>query len=291
MPHTFKTIGIMGRHRKEDISDTLLALIKVLKQKKIPIVIEEETASLLPTDAQNPTCSRDDLGNNCDLIIVVGGDGSLLNAARAAVDSKTPVLGINRGTLGFLTDIHPTELDTRLSQILDGEYVEEKRVMLEVSIEFQQKKLAQEIALNDAVLMPGDIPHMIEFSIIINDQFIYSQRADGLIVATPTGSTAYSLSAGGPILHPQLDVFTLVPMAPHTLSARPIVISGDSTIKIAIAETNEADPRLSCDGQVGMLAPSGSVITIRKKSKQLRLIHASDYNYFETLRKKLHWNT
>jgi len=289
MPKTFKTIGLIGRQRQEDISDTLLILKNFLIARKHTVFVEIDTARYLP-DNNMQVCRREDLGENCDLVIVVGGDGSLLNAARAVVDHKTPVLGINRGRLGFLTDIKPQELETKVGAVLDGYYIEEQRFLLSTHIEYQGKKLAKDIALNDIVLMPGDVAHMIEFAIHIDKHFVCSQRADGLIVATPTGSTAYSLSGGGPILHPQLDAVALVPMFPHTLSARPIVINANSSIKIHVAANNEVSPRLSCDGQARVEVPIGATIHIEKKAEQLTLIHPQDYNYFETLRTKLHWH-
>jgi len=290
MTKKFHTIGLIGRQRKEDISDTLQALKKLLLSRKLAIVVEEETATFFAAD-KLPTYPRDQLGKHCDLIIVVGGDGSLLNAARAAIESQTSVLGINRGRLGFLTDINPNEINTKVAAVLDGKYKEEKRFVLDVYIQQGKKKLAPDIALNDVVLLPGDVAHMIEFSITINEQFVCSHRADGMIAATPTGSTAYALSGGGPILHPSLNAVVLVPMFPHTLSARPIVIDAGSPIEITIAETNEKPPRLSCDGQTPLEIPLGSTIHIAKKGKALRLIHPTDYNYFETLRLKLGWNT
>lgn len=291
----FKTIGLIGRptldiKRQADISETLLALKSLLQKRKLAAVIETETASQF-TSNELPTYSRDTLAQHCDLVIVVGGDGSLLNAARAAVDHHIPVLGINRGRLGFLTDIHPQELDLKVNAVLDGEYFEEERFLLSVAIEHQQQCIARDIALNDVVLMPGDAAHMIEFAITIDDQFVCQQRADGLITATPTGSTAYALSGGGPILHPQLDAVVLVPMFPHTLTARPIVINANSRITVSIPMENQTAPRLSCDGQARITLPIGAAIQIQKKSLPLRLIHPKDYNYFETLRSKLHWHT
>lgn len=290
MTTPFKTIGLIGRQRKEDITDTLLALKHLLAQRKLATVVETETAGYLPKD-KLPIYSRDELGKHCDLMIVVGGDGSLLNAARAAVNHQTPVLGINRGRLGFLTDIRPSELDNKVSEVLDGKFVEEKRFLLGIEIEQNNKAITQDIALNDVVLTPGDVAHMIEFATSIDNEFMLNQYADGLIVATPTGSTAYALSGGGPILHPSLAAIVMVPMFPHTLSARPIVISAASKITIEIASTNETAPRLSCDGQALVSVPPGARIHISKKPEQLRLIHPLDYKYFETLRAKLHWGT
>lgn len=289
MQKPFKTVGLIGRQRKEDISDTLLSLTKLLQDLQLGIVVEDETAKHFPSN-KLPTYNRHEFGKHCDLIIVVGGDGSLLNAARAAIHHHTPVLGINRGRLGFLTDINPSELTEGVSAVLAGEYIEENRFLLTAQVEYNGEKIAQDMALNDVVLLPGNVSHMIEFEIVINGQFVCSQKADGLIVATPTGSTAYALSGGGPILHPNLDAVVLVPMFPHTLSARPIVIPGNSEIKLIVAKSNETCPRLSCDGQERIPLQPGTIVVITKKNEQLRLIHPIDYNYFETLRTKLHWS-
>ncbi len=290
MPTPFKAIGLIGRQRKEDISDTLLSLTNFLQERKLTVIVETETAAHLPID-KFQTCSRKELGKHCDLIIAVGGDGNLLNAAHVAVPYQIPVLGINRGRLGFLTDILPSELTERVGEVLDGHYLEEERFLLRTSIQYENKVLGHDIALNDVVLLPGDAPHMIEFAITVDDQFVNNQRADGLIVATPTGSTAYALSGGGPILHSKLDAVVLVPMFPHTLSARPIVVAGKSIIKLVVAASNEVSPRLSCDGQERIPLKPGTQVEIQKNSQSLRLIHPLDYNYFQTLRTKLHWGT
>jgi len=234
------------------------------------------------------------------------------------VEQGKPVLGVNRGRLGFLADIHPGELYTKIGEILDGNYFEETRFLLtsfetgSSSLNDSQKKTtiphsAQESkrvskhqtkngiklgdALNDIVLLPGEFAHMIEFSVYVNDQFICTQRADGLIVTTPTGSTAYALSGGGPILHPALDAIALVPMFPHTLSSRPIVVAGNSRIEIVISKDNETSPRISCDGEARIPILPGHQVQIHKKAQELRLVHPMDYNYFQTLRTKLHWGT
>ena len=198
------------------------------------------------------------------------------------------MLGINRGRLGFLTDISPNEFE-KIETILKGNYKEEMRFLLGMKAKHDNKVIARGVAINDIVLLPGDIAKMIEFDIYVNDEFVCHQRADGLIVTTPTGSTAYALSGGGPILHPQLDAVALIPMFPHTLSSRPIVIDGDSEIKIGISRENEVSPYVSYDGQPrAPLLPEGSIY-ISKYQHQLRLIHPRDYNYYDTLRRKLDW--
>ena len=283
----FKTIGLIGRLRNPGVKETLQALVTYLQELGSKVVIETETAESLQ-DKSVTLVSREQLGKSCDLIIVVGGDGSLLRAAHAVVDDKTPMLGINRGSLGFLTDIHPTDL-TKIKDILDGQYTQEKRFLLSAKIELQNKTLGEDEALNEVALIPNITPHMIEFEIYIDEQFVCSLNSDGLIIATPTGSTAYALSGGGPILHPQLDAIVLVPMFPHSLSNRPIVVDGNSRINIIISHNNTSSPRLTCDGQDFIPTPAGSEITICKKKQPLNLIHPLEYNYYKALRSKLHW--
>lgn len=287
MKSSFKKIGIIARLKSPGVKETLNTLVQFLLDLNQPIVIEAETAESL-TQLSIPTVSREELAKCCDLVIVVGGDGSLLHTAHLVVNHEVPVLGINRGSLGFLTDILPKHLD-KIKDILSGHYQLEKRFLLTTKIEFQSEALGTDDALNEVAIIPDLVPHMIEFEIYINDQFVCSQDSDGIIVATPTGSTAYALSGGGPILNPKLDAIVLVPMFPHTLSSRPIVIEGNCEIRIIISPNNPTSPRLSCDGRAYIKTPPGSHITIRKKSKMLHLIHPLDYQYYETLRSKLHW--
>ena len=291
MAIAFETIGVIGRVRNPGVKETLKILIDYLHHLGKKTLIEVDTAEALP-DENGATIPRALLGKRCDLVIVVGGDGSLLSAAHALHQDEVPVLGINRGSLGFLTDIHPTEL-TKIKAILDGDFILEKRFLLTAAIELHGQALSPEPdlghALNEFALIPDAVPQMIEFEVYIDNQFVCSQRSDGMIIATPTGSTAYALSAGGPILHPQLDALVIVPMFPHTLSVRPIVIQGDQQIRIIITPNNRTSPRLACDGQTYLHTPPGSHIHISKKTQQLHLIHPRDYDYYETLRSKLHW--
>lgn len=287
MASTFKTIGILGRVKNPGVKETLKALIHFLQALPYKILIETETAEPLHNPALL-TIARDQMGQACDLVIVVGGDGSLLHAAHAIIDSETPVIGINRGSLGFLTDIHPAELD-KIKSILEGNYHLEKRFLLTTEIELNGQLLGKDKALNEVAIIPDAIPHMIEFEIYIDNQFVCSQNSDGLIIATPTGSTAYALSGGGPILHPQLDAIVLVPMFPHSLNSRPIVIEGNRHLDIVIAPHNTTSPRVSCDGRAQLNTPAGSRISIHKNDRALHLIHPLDYNYYEVLRSKLHW--
>jgi NAD+ kinase len=283
----FNTIGIMGRVKNPGVSTTLMALIALLRELKQTFLVDAETASTL-NDPSLTCIAQQELSQCCDLLIVVGGDGSLLRAAHTLTDRETPVLGINRGRLGFLTDILPDELAS-IKAILAGDYILEKRFLLTATVTHHGEVLGQSDALNEVALIPASVPHMSEFEIYIDDQFLCSQDSDGVIVATPTGSTAYALSGGGPILHPKLDAIVVVPMFPHALTLRPIVIEGNHQIKIVITPNNSTTPRLTCDSQAFINTPPGSQIIIQKKSRQLHLIHPKDYNYYETLRSKLHW--
>lgn len=283
----FHQIVLMGRKEVKGAQETLKALREHLLSLNRTVFLEEHTAYMICS--HNLTIlSANQLKEKADLLIVVGGDGSLLDAAHIAVPQRIPVLGINRGRLGFLTDIPPHEF-LKINAILDGDYKEETRFLLEMTAEHKGEVIAHGIALNDVVLLPGGVVKMIEFDISINDDFVCNQRADGLIVATPTGSTAYALSGGGPILHPQLDAIALVPMFPHTLSSRPIVVQAHNQIKINICAQNDISPSVSNDGQqCAALAPGGS-ISIQKYKYPLHLIHPTNYNYYDTLRRKLDW--
>ncbi len=283
----FNKVALIGRQGVPGVEKTLNALIDYLQSLKCSVVLEPATGNILNNDNLHIVpCNL--LSKHADLLIVVGGDGSLLNAAHIAVEQNLPVLGINRGRLGFLTDIHPKELN-KIEAILNGEFEEEKRFLLAAHISKDNKTIANDMGLNDVVLLPGDVAQMIEFDIFINDRLVCHQRADGMIVATPTGSTAYALSGGGPILHPKLEAVVLVPMFPHTLSSRPIVVDGDSKVTIRVSENQETPPYLSCDGLSRVAVPAGGTVTITQEARRLKLIHSLDYSYFQTLREKLNW--
>ncbi|MDI9245044.1 NAD(+) kinase [Marinobacter sp. CHS3-4] len=284
----FRNIGVIGRMGSVKVVESLRQLKQYLINNNYHVIIEEDTSTMLPGHGLQ-VASKKLLGEICDLVIVVGGDGSLLGAARELAKSKIPLLGVNRGRLGFLTDISPSDLEERLAKVLQGEYIEETRFLLDGHVERNGQPLGFGAALNDVVLHPGKSTRMIGFDLYIDGHFVYSQRSDGLIVATPTGSTAYSLSAGGPIMHPKLDAVVLVPMFPHTLSSRPIVVDGKSEIKLVIGETNETYPQISFDGQMNIACAPGDIIRITKKPFKVRLIHPVDHNFYATCRDKLGW--
>jgi NAD+ kinase len=284
----FRNIGVIGRMGSVQVVESLRQLKQYLIRNNFHVIIEEDTSTMLPGHGLQ-VASKKLLGEICDLVIVVGGDGSLLGAARELAKSKIPLLGVNRGRLGFLTDISPSDLEERLEKVLQGEYIEETRFLLDGHVERNGQPLGFGTALNDVVLHPGKSTRMIGFDLYIDGHFVYSQRSDGLIVSTPTGSTAYSLSAGGPIMHPKLDAVVLVPMFPHTLSSRPIVVDGKSEIKLVIGETNETYPQISFDGQMNIACAPGDIIRITKKPFKIRLIHPVDHNFYATCRDKLGW--
>ncbi|MDO8954371.1 MAG: NAD(+) kinase [Gammaproteobacteria bacterium] len=290
MAYIFNKIGLIGTHRNPLVAETVGLLLQLVESLGLSVWIEHDTAAALSAKPKQ-TCSIESLGDNCDLVIAVGGDGNLLHAARFLSVKNIPVLGINRGQLGFLTDIKPDDLEQPLHTILKGQFQEEKRFLLEAKAYHNDKLIGQGNALNDIVLFPGDIAQLIEFEMHINGKFVYSQRSDGLIVSTPTGSTAYALSAGGPIMGPELNVLVIVPKFPHTLTSRPLVIDADSEIVLHVGDYNKIGSRLSYDGQSHVNLSAGDKIVITKQKQPLRLIHPLSYDYYAVLRTKLQWGT
>lgn len=286
--NNFRNIGLIGRPGKRSVVDTLHLIHHYLLEHGLTPIYDEATAHLTEL-AHVQTASRSLLGECCDLVVVVGGDGSLLHAARALARYKTPVLGVNRGRLGFLTDVSPDEVLTKLDQVLKGKYTLDRRFLLQVDIRSKDQVTHEAIALNDIVLHAGKSVHMIDFELNIDGHFVYRQHSDGLIIATPTGSTAYALSGGGPILYPTMDAVVIVPMHPHTLSSRPIVVGGESEIKIKIHDTR-IRPMMSADGQSGVSLHEGDTLHIRKHPFKLTLLHPFGYDFYAACRTKLGWN-
>ena len=284
-----KRIGLLGTHRNPQVAETLLDTAKFLKREGFEVVLEAESAKTLGA-VQFQSVVLSNLHQKIDLMIAIGGDGNLLHAARTMSLYDIPVIGINRGQLGFLTDLSPHTFANTLIPMLHGESVIEERFLLEAKILRGNGAIeATGNALNDVVLFPGDIAQLIEFELRIDGRFVYSQRSDGLIIATPTGSTAYALSAGGPILAPHLHVILLVPKLPHTLTNRPVVIDAKSEIEIRLAPYNKMASRLSYDGQNHVTLNSDDRVIIRKQAKTLKLMHPKGYDYYAIWREKLEW--
>ena len=284
----FQKIGITGKPGSRAAMETVVALCHQLLADGKQIFVPKRHHQEVTIDGVEHI-SFETLGKTCDIVIVVGGDGSMLKTARELVDSQVPLLGINRGHLGFLTDIRPTEIETRIPPILAGEYTLENRFLLFAEVYRQDERIGSSCAVNDVVLYPGEIARMISFELYMDQHFVYSQRSDGLIVSTPTGSTAYSLSGGGPIMAPETDSVVLVPMCPHTLTSRPITVNRQRVIDLVISESNPHNPQLSCDGQEIISLLPGDRIRIKQYPIEMRLVHPLDYDYFEVLRSKLNW--
>jgi NAD+ kinase len=288
MAKHYKTIGLIGKPNHDGASDTIQTLHDYLLANEYQVIVELSVAQSL--DIKNMKIgSLTDIGQHADLAIVVGGDGYMLGAARVLACFDIGVIGVNRGNLGFLTDLSPAEVIEPLTQILAGKSRSEQRFIIEAEVYRHGKLKSSNSAVNEAVLHAGKVASMIEFEVYIDGSFMFSQRSDGLIVSTPTGSTAYSMSAGGPILTPNLNALTLVPMFPHTLTSRPIVVDGNSEIKLILANDNHENLQVSCDGHVILTVMPGDEVIIKKSECSIRLIHPLDHNYFNVLRNKLSW--
>lgn len=287
MAGEFKIIGLIGKYGDPGVGETLLQISEYLTDHQCSVMLEAETASMV-ANQHLPIASLDKIGRECDLAIIVGGDGTLLNAARNLVDYNVPILGVNLGRLGFLVDISPEDLTRRLDELLAGKYEEEHRILLSAVIHHKDGSISKSDAFNDVVVHKWDVARMVETETYINGKFLNNMRADGLIVSTPTGSTAYALSGGGPILQPDLDALVLVPICPHTMSFRPIVIDGESKIEIIVKDST-AKAQITCDGQINLGLVSGDKVLIQRKDRVVRLIHPCKHDHYEILRAKLRW--
>ncbi|PID45751.1 MAG: NAD(+) kinase [Proteobacteria bacterium] len=284
---SFSRIGLFSKQQDTRIAATLHKLYQFLTTQSFAVSVTHTVASFLAVEGVD----NEHLADNIDLAIVVGGDGTLLKVGRLLAPKGIPIIGINLGRLGFLVDISSTNLDEQLQSILDGQYTTEARTLLQAEVFRDDELLGSGNALNDVTVHVRNDVRMIEFDTTIDGYFVNTQRADGMIISTPTGSTAYSLSAGGPILHPSLGAVTLVPICPHTLSHRPIVVSSESSIEILLCESRNVDARVSFDGQSNLNLRAGDRIVIRQHPNKLLLIHPVTYDYYHILRTKLGWST
>ena len=269
----FKHISFFTRKRIPEVVNIIDSLAKYLRDKNIKVTSDLEKTSKKP-----------------DLIIAVGGDGTLLNATTSYINYQIPVLGINLGRLGFLTDIKPDILYPSIDEVLLGKFTLEQRELLECIITDKKNNIVlQEVALNDVSVYKSNMPKMLEFEIYIDDSFVSSQSSDGVIIATPTGSTAYSLSNGGPIIHPAVSSLSIVSICAHTLSNRPLVIDNNCKIMVKLAPKNVS--QVSLDGKPYFITPKQSVVAVTKYPAKLNLIHLDNYDYFDVIRTKLKWNS
>lgn len=285
----FATVAVVARRQRKHIADTVLAVEQVLTKRGLDIVFEDATAGFLPGEDGRKVLPRAELGQNCDLVVVVGGDGSLLGVSREIAPHGVPVVGVNRGGLGFLAAVSPDQLDAQLGGILSGQYSAEDHFLLEARVLRDGKQRANATALNDVVMHPGSMARMMEFELWVNGDYVYDQRSDGLIVASPTGSTAYALSAGGPIMHPALDAIVIVPMFPHTLTSRPLVIPGYAEIRIKVLKAAKTRPELSLDSQINFELKVADEVVINKYKTPLKLLYPTGHNFYQACRSKLDW--
>jgi NAD+ kinase len=289
MPHaavrpSFGRVALIGKLRSAEIAASLRELRGMLEQRGCEVLIERETASDLGVRGVDYAA----IGAEAKLAIVVGGDGTMLAAARNLVRHHVPLVGVNQGRVGFMTDIGHDDMRSGIGAILDGKYTLEERALLEAEIKRNNKSVLQTIALNEAVVGKGSQGRLIEFNLLIDGEFVYTLRADGVIVATPTGSTAYAMSAQGPILHPAVPAFALVPLNPHTLSARPVSVSDRTMIEIVLVRA--LDARAHFDGFALADMQQGDRLLLKRSADAVRFVHPPGYSYFATLREKLRWS-
>jgi NAD+ kinase len=287
MPSRFRHAALIGKYQAEGIRDLLAEVAEFLVQQGLKVSLEKETAlntGLTHHGALTPA----EMGEHCDIAVVVGGDGTMLAIARQLAQFDLPLIGINQGRLGFITDISLGEFEDTLPPMIAGDYTEERRMVLEGCVKRDGKVIFEGIAMNDVVVSRNATAGMVEMKVDISGQFVANLRADGLIVASPTGSTAYALSAGGPILHPGIAGWLLVPIAPHDLSNRPIVLPDTGEISIEVVSTREASVNFDMQS-LARLMP-GDRICVRRSAHQVRFLHPLGWSYYATLRRKLHWN-
>jgi NAD+ kinase len=293
MPHAagklhFRHIGLVGKLGSPEITASLRELIAFLGKRGCDILIEKDTAAQMGDDGAARAADYAAIGAKADLAVVIGGDGTLLAAARNLVRHRVPVVGINQGRVGFMTDIGHRDMTAGIGAILDGKYTMEERALLDAEILRGRESVLRTLALNEAVVGKGAHGRLIEFELSLDGEFVYSLRADGMIVATPTGSTAYALSAQGPILHPAVPALALVPLAPHTLSARPVSVSDRSVIEISLKHA--IDARAHFDGLALTEMQQGDRLVLKRSADTVRFVHPPGYRYFATLREKLGWS-
>ncbi|TCT03740.1 NAD kinase [Paralcaligenes ureilyticus] len=287
----FKTVAIIGRHQDSGLDAPLRHLVDTLQAAGCNVLIEADTARHTRI-TEYTIASYEEIGQRADLAVVMGGDGTMLGAGRQLARTRVPLIGINHGRLGFITDIPLHSAQDALTSVINGNFEAEERVLLEGRVVRGDVVMFSGVALNDVVINRAGRGGMIELRVELDGTFMYSQRADGLIVATPTGSTAYSLSANGPILHPRLNAILLVPVAPQTLSNRPIVIPDSGTLSMTITALGRVESGASVhfDMQTWSDCQPGDRIDVRRAKDTVRFLHPTGYSFFSTLRRKLHWN-
>ncbi|AVR88793.1 NAD kinase [Thauera aromatica] len=288
MSTNFRTLALIGKYQSPDVAESVLTIARFLRERGLLVWIEQGTASSIGGAADFAAASYECIAAEADLAVVVGGDGTMLNTARRLVEHAVPLVGINLGRLGFLTDIARSDALARLDEIVAGRYTEEVRFMLDAEVLRGGVRVFHTLALNDVVVNKGELGRMIEFELSVDGEFVYTQRSDGMIVSSPTGSTAYALSSNGPILHPSVGGIALVPLCPHALTARPITLPDSCRIDIVLLPPQDA--RVHFDGQARFDLRAGDCVRVSRSPHSLRLLHPEGYSYFAMLREKLHWS-
>jgi NAD+ kinase len=288
MDKKIKTVGLFGKYQDRTVAEHILRLEEFLLGRKLKILFDQATAEHI-AGAKSPARPRETIGSEIELAIVVGGDGTLLNVARDLAPHRVPIIGVNLGRLGFLTDVQADNMTVEIGKILDGDYQTESRLLLHSEIMRKGRIVHTAIALNDVIVSKGELARMIEFETYLDGEFVHSIRGDGIIVTSPTGSTAYALSAGGPILHPALEAIAVVPVCPHTLSNRPIVFSSDSIVEILVARIADQRAHATFDGQSTFTLEDNDRVYVRRAEAEVELLHPSGRSHFEVMRIKLHW--
>jgi NAD+ kinase len=282
-----RAVGLIGKYRSPEVAESLPQMAAFLHGKGVRVMIEESTAASIGA-SEYEIASYETLGTDADVAIVLGGDGTLLFAARRLAEYGVPLVGVNQGRLGFMTDIARKDMLDGVAKLLAGQFSIESRVLLEAEVWRDGERVFRNVALNDVVVNKGDLGRMIELRLEVDDVFLYLLRADGIIVATPTGSTAYALSANGPILHPGVSGVAIVPLCPHALSNRPITISDECRLDITLE--SPSDGRIHFDGQARFDARAGDRVRIVLADLRVTLLHPPCYDYFAMLREKLRWS-
>ena len=287
MAKTFKTIALIGKYKSPEIAEPVLRLAKFLSERGVKVLLDPLTASHVRSN-DYVVLPLEEIGRAAQLAIVIGGDGTMLNIARTFAPFDVALVGINQGRLGFLTDLSMNGMFDAIAAMLDGKFVEESRMLLQAEVWSAEDKVLDVVAFNDISVNKGAKGSLIELEVRIDGKFVYNLRSDGLIVTSPTGSTAYALSSNGPILHPSLDVIGLVPVCPHTLSNRPIVVGSESEIVIMILKA--ADARAHFDSHSHHEMKARDKIVVKRCPYSIRLLHPLEHNYYHMLREKLHWS-
>jgi NAD+ kinase len=285
----FKTIGLIGKIGATNISPILTEIHNHLINKGFKVIIDHNCEALMKTTG-TATHDLESIGDQCDLAVVVGGDGTLLTTARTLSKKSIPLIGVNMGRLGFLVDISPENVLPHLDEILAGNYLAEERFLLNAKIIRDDKVLFEHTAINEVVIQRWNSTSMIELETYIDGRFLNAQRSDGLIISTPTGSTAYALSGGGPILSPSLQAIVLVPINPHTLSNRPIVISADSKVEVSFCQHKQTGAQVTCDNVALPEVKISDHIEITRAPDPIQMLHPKEHDFFEILRAKLNWS-